>query len=202
MASKKHPEPLLDPSIQLSIFDNMADGVCVTTDGTIQFMNRYLIENFGDGIGKPFGEFFASQYGEKSEDYKNKTLVQSQVSRHEWYSAKTRQTFDVLNSPFQNQRGSVSVLSLFRDVTEQKRLQKRLEGYYTKLKESNTELKRVNKKISSANQKLEELSIRDELTGLYNHRHFWDILSVEFKRATRYENHLSCLIMISICSNR
>jgi len=195
MASKKHPGPLLDPSIQLSIFDNMADGVCVTTDGTIQFMNRYLIDNFGDGIGKPFCEFFPRQYDEKCEDYRNKTLMQSQVSRHEWYSPKTRQTFDVLNSPFQNQKGSVSILSLFRDVTEQKRLQKRLEGYYTKLKESNTELKRVNKKISSANQKLEELSIRDELTGLYNHRHFWDILSVEFKRATRYENHLSCLII-------
>ena len=178
MTSKGHPESLLDPSKQLSMFDNMADGVCVTKEGVIQFMNRYLVEKFGDGIGKIFCEFFPDQDEEKCEDCQNKTLIQCRVSRYEWYSPKTRQTFDVINSPFNNRSGAISVLSLFRDITERKRLQTRLEGYYSRLKETNKELKRVNKKISAANQKLEELSIRDELTGLYNHRHFWDILIV------------------------
>jgi len=195
MPLKGHLKSLLDPSEQLSIFDNMADGVCVTTNGVIQFMNSYLIKKFGDCIGKPFSEIFLDLQEEKCENCQNNTLKQYKVTRYEWYSSKSRQTFDVINSPYNNRSGSISVLSLFRDITEQKRLQKRLEGYYSRLKETNKELKRVNKKISAANQKLEELSIRDELTGLYNHRHFWDILIVEFKRAMRYGNPLSCLMI-------
>lgn len=186
MPSKGHLEALLDPSVQLSIFDSMADGVCVTTNDMIQFMNSYLIKKFGDCIGKPFSGIFLDP---------QETLTESKVTRYEWYSPNSRQVFDVINSPFKNRDGSISILSLFRDITEQKRLQKRLEGYYLRLKETNKELKRVNKKISTANQKLEDLSIRDELTGLYNHRHFWDILIVEFKRAVRYGNPLSCLMI-------
>jgi len=195
MQSKGHLDAILDPSVQRSIFDNMADGVCVTTNGEIQLMNNYLIEIFGDGVGKPFAGFFPQQDDEQCVNCQSSTIPESKPVRYEWYSPRTRQVFDVITSPFQNRSGSVSILSLFRDITEQKRLQKRLEGYYSRLKETNKELKRVNRRIMTANQKLEEISVRDELTGLYNHRHFWDILSVEFKRATRYGEPLSCLLI-------
>ncbi len=45
--------------------------------------------------------------------------------------------------------------------------------------------------------KLKNLSIRDGLTGLYNHRHFWETVNHEHSRARRYSNNL-CLIMIDI----
>ncbi|MBN2372637.1 hypothetical protein JXL19_02460, partial [bacterium] len=162
MSSKDSLEALLDPSVHLSIFNNMADGVCVSTDGVIQFMNRYLTERFGDGTGKHRNEFLGNQQ-EKCENCRNDGSDKDGVSRYEWYSPKTRQTFDVINSPFMNRNGTVSILSIFRDISEQKRLHKRLEGYYGRLKEANKELKIVNKTISSANQKLEELSTKDEL---------------------------------------
>jgi len=41
------------------------------------------------------------------------------------------------------------------------------------------------------------LAITDELTGLYNHRHFYQVLEAEIKRAQRYKRPLS-LIMVDI----
>ncbi|MFN3477481.1 MAG: diguanylate cyclase, partial [Candidatus Methylomirabilales bacterium] len=41
------------------------------------------------------------------------------------------------------------------------------------------------------------LAITDELTGLYNHRHFYRVLQMEVSRALRYQRHLS-MIMLDI----
>jgi two-component system cell cycle response regulator len=42
---------------------------------------------------------------------------------------------------------------------------------------------------------LEDLAIRDGLTKLYNHQHFYTRLHEEFSRAQRYLSPLSCLFM-------
>jgi len=49
--------------------------------------------------------------------------------------------------------------------------------------------------IQAANERLEKLAITDELTGLYNQRHFRTRLLQEFQRADRYNVPLSCMIM-------
>lgn len=40
-----------------------------------------------------------------------------------------------------------------------------------------------------------ELSVRDDLTGLYNRRHFQTVLNMEWKRAIRFKRSLSLLMM-------
>jgi len=47
------------------------------------------------------------------------------------------------------------------------------------------------------NRRLQELSISDGLTGIYNHRHFVHLLEAECNRALRYKRNLS-LIMLDI----
>lgn len=42
-----------------------------------------------------------------------------------------------------------------------------------------------------------ELSVRDELTGIFNHRHFQQMLHMEWKRAVRFRRQLS-LVMIDV----
>ncbi len=42
---------------------------------------------------------------------------------------------------------------------------------------------------------MEELAIRDSLTGLYNHRYFHQVLAKEIKRAIRYNRPLSLVIL-------
>ena len=51
------------------------------------------------------------------------------------------------------------------------------------------------KKLRELNRRLEELSIRDGLTNLYNHRHCIDTVIREFERARRYNYPLSCAMM-------
>ncbi len=44
-------------------------------------------------------------------------------------------------------------------------------------------------------RRLEQLSITDGLTGLFNRRHFQALIGVEFQKALRYQHPLSCLMI-------
>ncbi|HHT9152484.1 MAG TPA: diguanylate cyclase [Candidatus Hypogeohydataceae bacterium YC40] len=66
-----------------------------------------------------------------------------------------------------------------------------------RLKESDTRLREQLACISELNKKLEELSVRDGLTNLYNHRHCIELIQREFERTRRYNYPLSC-VMIDI----
>ncbi|MCA9527172.1 MAG: diguanylate cyclase [Myxococcales bacterium] len=54
---------------------------------------------------------------------------------------------------------------------------------------------RLEAEVRAAQHELEELAVRDGLTGLCNHRHFQALLQVEFARARRYGSPLACLML-------
>jgi len=58
-------------------------------------------------------------------------------------------------------------------------------------------LEHSNLRMEESNEALRELATRDGLTGLFNHRHFKDVLGTELTRAARYERPL-CLIMLDV----
>lgn len=49
--------------------------------------------------------------------------------------------------------------------------------------------------LEDINKKLKEVAIKDGLTGLYNHRHFHELLNLEYSRAIRYGLPLSLVIL-------
>jgi two-component system cell cycle response regulator len=53
-------------------------------------------------------------------------------------------------------------------------------------------IKRLHDHVATARQKLEQMSVHDELTGLYNYRYLHTRLTEEFKRAERYHDPLAC----------
>lgn len=57
------------------------------------------------------------------------------------------------------------------------------------LKRAEEELQRLNRELQEANQRLEILSTRDSLSGLYNHRHFFDSLNIQKNIETRQKEH-------------
>lgn len=61
----------------------------------------------------------------------------------------------------------------------------------------NQQLEELNQKLQKANRLLEELSITDGLTGLFNHRHITAILDMEIKRSRR-QGYPLCLIMADL----
>jgi two-component system cell cycle response regulator len=57
------------------------------------------------------------------------------------------------------------------------------------------ELSRKNDELQVMLSKVEELSITDPLTGLYNRRRFEEVLDAEFNKSSRYNFPLSCMMM-------
>jgi len=57
------------------------------------------------------------------------------------------------------------------------------------------ELHKSHEMVEQKNKELRHLSIRDGLTGLFNHRHLQNVLEDEFYRARRYGRDLCCLLM-------
>ncbi|MBU0719458.1 MAG: diguanylate cyclase, partial [Planctomycetes bacterium] len=53
----------------------------------------------------------------------------------------------------------------------------------------------LEKRVSQRTRQLRELAARDPLTGLYNRRHFNEVLKRSMSEALRYDNGLSCLMI-------
>ena len=56
-------------------------------------------------------------------------------------------------------------------------------------------IKKLHDQVARARAKLEQLSVHDELTGLYNYRYLHTRLGEEFKRAERYHDPLACVVI-------
>ncbi|MFQ5430399.1 MAG: diguanylate cyclase [Phycisphaerae bacterium] len=70
---------------------------------------------------------------------------------------------------------------------------------HNKLVKLNTELEdRVTERTTAleyANRRLQEMATRDSMTGLYNRRHFNDVLPQLFAESTRYKTDLTCMML-------
>ena len=67
--------------------------------------------------------------------------------------------------------------------------------YYTAIERSRKEKERLEHLVSVRTKEIELLSQTDALTGLWNRRHLEETLDVEFKRARRYNHHMSIMII-------
>ena len=61
----------------------------------------------------------------------------------------------------------------------------------------NKDLERLNQRLDYANKMLSKLAITDGLTGLYNHKHFMELLKKEWERSQRSKRSF-CVIMIDV----
>jgi diguanylate cyclase (GGDEF)-like protein len=93
----------------------------------------------------------------------------------------------------QIRRGSNDEIGLMIDTFNE--MAKTITLSKAELQYKNKVLNSQNDQLQDMNRKLEELSITDGLTGLYNHRHFWNILNTELSRVKLYEGDLALLLI-------
>jgi diguanylate cyclase (GGDEF)-like protein/PAS domain S-box-containing protein len=62
-------------------------------------------------------------------------------------------------------------------------------------RKTEAELVKTTEELTRLNQILHESSVRDGLTGLYNHRYFFQVLNRDFNLARRNESNYACLLL-------
>jgi diguanylate cyclase (GGDEF)-like protein len=76
-----------------------------------------------------------------------------------------------------------------------RRIRRREAALQTMVEEKTTELRQANATLATVNQQLEELSIRDPLTGLFNRRYFAAVLESEWRRTGRVRGLLAIIML-------
>jgi diguanylate cyclase (GGDEF)-like protein/PAS domain S-box-containing protein len=98
---------------------------------------------------------------------------------------------EVIACPVLNADGSLrEIVGVSRDLSERKEYEAKLLGAQKVAEQAIAQLQ-------IANQRLSELSIRDPLTGVWNRRHFEELLTAEIHRFQRHGRHF-VLIMFDI----
>ena len=155
------------------ILESMDDGVCIISkDYEVEFMNRVLIDAFGYHVGDICYKAFHNR-DEPCPGCKNPEVVKGKTVRWEWHSRRTNRTYDLFEAPLKNIDGTISKLTIFRDITDRKRMEDNLrdaeERYRVIFEHALTALCVIEhgKFISLANKEFEALSgySREEIKG-------------------------------------
>ncbi len=155
------------------ILESMPDGVyIVSTDYEVEFMNKVLIDDFGDQVGNICYKVFHNRE-EPCPRCKITEVMNGKTVRWEWHSRRKKKTYDLVETPLRNTNGTLSKLTIFRDISERKRIEEELkeakEQYRVIFEHTLTALCVIeeDKRISLANKEFESLSgyPREELVG-------------------------------------
>jgi diguanylate cyclase (GGDEF)-like protein len=79
------------------------------------------------------------------------------------------------------------LLGVSRDISERKR-------YELELRQARDLTEQANQALRVANEELQRLATTDDLTGVWNRRHFEAVLAAEIQRAGRYGEPVSLLL--------
>jgi PAS domain S-box-containing protein len=108
------------------IFETMVDGIyIVSKDYEIEFMNKVLMDDFGDQVGGICYEVFHERE-EPCSLCKISEIMKGKGVRWEWHSRRMNRTYDLIETPLRNVDGTISKLTIFRDITGHKKTEQAL----------------------------------------------------------------------------
>jgi diguanylate cyclase (GGDEF)-like protein/PAS domain S-box-containing protein len=151
----------------ISILKTMEDGVyIVNQQHDIEYVNPVFKKEFGSVEGRKCHDYF---HGRKTicPMCKNKEIFAGKTVHWEWIYHSNGKTYDVIDTPLKNPDGSISKLSILRDITDRKKMEEQLQA----------------------------ASVTDELTGIFNRRGFLTICDQQCKLADRTKKRMSLLYL-------
>jgi len=108
------------------IFESMADGVyLVSEDYKVEFINRVLRREFGNPVGSICYNVFHDRE-KPCPRCKHLDVMKGKTVRWEWHSRRMNKTYDLIETPLKNIDGTISKLTIFRDVTERKKAEEEI----------------------------------------------------------------------------
>ena len=111
-----------------TIFEAMVDGVYIVDDDfNVEHMNDVMIKNFGRGIGRKCFQVIHGR-DEVCTWCRAKEVLAGESIRWEHYFPNLDQIYDVIEFPLKNPDGTLSKLSIYRDITQRKKSEEKLKA--------------------------------------------------------------------------
>jgi diguanylate cyclase (GGDEF)-like protein/PAS domain S-box-containing protein len=203
------PETAGDPDY--SLFDHVPAGVFIlSANYRIVFWNRSLeawtmLERealLGTDIFLHFPHLDSPKYRKRINDIfsgGSPTVFSSQLHRYLIPSplpgGKFRIQYTMVTGIPTGTPGEIHALFSIQDVTS---LSEAINSYNLEHRKLLSEMevrKKAEAELKKLNKVLKERVIRDGLTGLHNHRHFWNVMRRDFQLAMRHRTDLSLLLI-------
>ena len=120
----------------ISIIDAIEEGIYVIDkDYTLEFMNKAMVRDFGEGVGKKCYQVINNR-DEICPWCKAKEVFNGETLHWEHHIAAFDKAYDLLEQPLENADGTISKLSICRDITQRKKREEKIrasEEDYTRL---------------------------------------------------------------------
>jgi two-component system NtrC family sensor kinase len=102
----------------LAVLDAMSDGIYIVRhDYTVEYMNRVMIERFGEGVGKKCYEVINQSEVLCPWCRAEEVFVGGNSTQSEIYIPHQEKTYQIIELPIQNKDGTLSKLNIYRDIT-------------------------------------------------------------------------------------
>jgi len=109
-----------------AILDAFEDGIYVMNqDLVVEYMNGAMVAEFGDGIGKKCHQLL-NQSADKCPWCQSDEVFSGKTVRREVYVPLVDKTYYLIEIPFENTNGTISKLSIYRDITVRKQREQKL----------------------------------------------------------------------------
>lgn len=160
------------------------------------YKNSAQILSFADKISSMY-------HGKQS----NKKYIEIREGLKETYQFEDEQIDSIIDTIGEKSRETMDLFSInpdemkpFSQIMQEAndelgRLNFSYEQIVLELKQAKQNAEQLAHDLKRANDSLRELAFRDELTGLYNHRYFQEVLESEVQRSTRYNHPVSLLLL-------
>ncbi|HOO56753.1 MAG TPA: histidine kinase [bacterium] len=123
-----------------NIFEAMEDGFCIgDCEYNIHYANRSITEEFGPCEGRKCYEYFDG-FDEPCPWCANSSVEAGETVRKEWRSTVSGKVYDLVKTPLAKKDGGFLRLEIFRDITDLKNTEKKLQSTEKLLRELSLKL--------------------------------------------------------------